>query len=312
VLNNDDFAANARARRDRTGIEFLAGALVAFTLLVVSGVGVVARPAAVATPVVASPVAEGQTGTVAVYFLRPFERGEDIPPFDVLAAASRDSIPVSSPEADSEAVLSALVAGPNTAEREAGLTTSLPADLDVAVLAVADGVVTVELPAALLAGDPEVNLSRQMAQIVFTLTALPGIDHVRFRIADGVPEAAATATVPSEAVDRDDFAYQTPPILVESPTIGAVVSNPVNVRGTANTVEGSFVVRIEQTGDGQEVILAETLVQTSGSGTRGPFDVTLDLPANASGPARLVTYQISRSAAGEAIDRVEIPIDLGP
>jgi hypothetical protein len=177
---------------------------------------------------------------------------------------------------------------------------------------VADGLVTVELPAALLAGDPEADLSRPLAQIVFTLTALPSIDQVRFGLTGGSPEAAATATVPSEAVDRDDFAYQTPPILVESPTIGAVVSNPVNVRGTANTVEGSFVVRIEQTGDGQDVILAETLVQTSGSGTRGPFDVTLDLPANASGPARLVTYQISRSAAGEAIDRVEIPIDLGP
>ena len=290
------------------------GGMAGFVLLAASEVGIAAQPRASATPVAATPAAAAGGNGFSVYFLRPFNSGANISPFDVVAAAQRDAAPPpgEEPGALATAALSALVAGPNAIEREAGLTTKLPPDQAFTAVTVADGVATVTAPAAFFAGETDAELPPRLAQVVFTLTAIPAIDEVLFLGEGGEPPAASAGIDLTAALGRDDFAAQTPPILIESPAAGATVTNPVRVRGTANTVEGSFQLQVEQTVDGQVVILGATGVQTAGSGTRGAFDVVIELPAGASGPARLVSFQVARNIEGDPIDRAEVPIVLRP
>lgn len=290
------------------------GGIAGFVLLAASAVGIAAQPRASATPVAATPAAAAGGNGFSVYFLRPFNSGANIPPFDVVAAAQRDDAPAPGEEAGAQAAaaLSALVAGPNAIEREAGLTTKLPPDQAFTAVTVADGVATVTAPAAFFAGETDAELPLRLAQVVFTLTATPSIDEVLFLGEGGKLPAVSAGIDLTAALGRDDFAAQTPPILIESPAAGETVTNPVRVRGTANTVEGSFQLQVEQTVDGQVVILGETGAQTSGSGTRGAFDVVIELSAGATGPARLVSFQVARNIEGEPIDRAEVPIVLRP
>ena len=290
------------------------GGIAGLVLLAASAAGIAAQPRVAATPVAATPVAAAGGDGVSVYFLRPFNSGANIPPFDVVAAARRAAAPPpgEQPGAQAAAALSALVAGPNAIEREAGLKTELPPDVDLTSVTVAEGIARVEAPASFFAGETDAELSLRTAQVVFTLTAIPSINEVLILGEVGEPPAASVGIDLTAALGRDDFAAQTPPILIESPAAGASVTNPVRVRGTANTVEGSFQLQVEQTVDGQAVILGETGAHTSGSGTPGAFDVVIELPAGASGPARLVSFQVARNIEGDPIDRAEVPIVLRP
>jgi germination protein M len=177
-----------------------------------------------------------------------------------------------------------LLRGPSDDETEIGLETALPEDLEADVT-FEDGVATVELEGA-------EALSREaLAQIVYTETALPGVESVR---------------IGGESHTRADFEEQTPAVLVESPLSFEEVSSPLRVTGTANTFEANFMYEVVD-GDGN-VVDENFVTATSGSGTRGTFDFT-------TGPfdeiAALVVFETS-AEDGSRINEVEIPLALGP
>ena len=159
------------------------------------------------------------------------------------------------------AVMGDLVAGPSPQEQEElGFTTAIPAGATPDVT-VHDGVATVELGAAV---DPS---PEALAQIVYTLTALPGVLSVTISgvMTSGGGFAAASYT-------RTDFEEQTPSVLVESPLPFEEVASPFTATGTANTFEATFAFTIE---DDEGNLLTENFVTaTSGTGTRGTFEFT--------------------------------------
>ena len=205
------------------------------------------------------------------------------------------------------AALQALLAGPTAAERRRGYTTAIPAGTRLLGLSLARGVLTVDLTRRFQSGGGSSSMLLRVAQIVYTATRFPSIERVAFRL-DGKPVNAigGEGVMVAPPVGRAAFEAQAPPILVERPLPGDRVTAPLAVRGTANVFEAQLFVDIT-TADGR--LLAHRGVRaTSGTGTRGSFDVRIPLKAQA---AHLVVVAYARSPRDNArIDLVRVPVTL--
>ena len=100
-----------------------------------------------------------------------------------------------------------------------------------------------------------------------------------------------------------------PAILVESPIIGARVSSPVTVSGTANVFEATVSLRILDE-NGNEIARTFTTA-TCGTGCRGDYSVSI--PFNVDRQQR-GTIEVFESSAkdGSPINLVRIPVTLMP
>jgi hypothetical protein len=225
-------------------------------------------PATETAPTATETTAPTTTIALRVYFLRD---GKVAP---VLRR-------VSETRAVARAALAELVVGPTAEERAEGLTTRLPARLELGPPKTEDD--TLDLGVS-----PDLS-PEQAAQVVYTMTQFPTVRRVRLG---------------ALVFGRAAFEDQTPPILVESPLPRETVSTPLRVRGTANTFEATFELEVV---DASGRRLAHRVVTaTSGSGERGNYDTTLNLPA-ASGRIVLVAYE-SSAENGQRIHVVRIPL----
>ena len=105
---------------------------------------------------------------------------------------------------------------------------------------------------------------------------------------------------------RSDFEDLTPAILVEEPLPFARVSAPLRLRGTANTFEATF--EYELLDPAGKVLTHHFVTATSGSGTRGFYDVKIPFEAP-NGLGKLEVYELS-AADGSRTHEVEIPLTL--
>ncbi|WP_238431675.1 GerMN domain-containing protein [Streptomyces cavernae] len=186
----------------------------------------------------------------------------------------------------------ALLAGPDRYERGHRRTTAIPSGTRLHSIAVHDRVATVDLDGRYDDGGGSLSMRARLAQVVFTVTRFPGIQAVRFEL-DGKPVKyfGGEGVVLDGPVGRDDFEDLAPGVLVDSPLIGETVRNPVRVWGSANTFEAEFRLKIT---DIRGRTAADVLVMaTSGSGTRGTFDVVFPYKATRTGPGMLTAYFIS-------------------
>ncbi len=212
-----------------------------------------------------------ETMTLRVYFL-----GEG-----KVAAVARE---VPQTQAVAGAGLEELYLGPTKQERdELKLSTEVPETTHPLVI-LHQGVVSLDLPSG--------YSRRALAQIVYTLTQFPTVRAVEI---DG------------RRYSRADFEDETPAILVESPLPGETVRSPLRARGTANTFEATF--EYDLTDPEGKIVAHNFVTATSGSGTRGTFDVTVPFITDRSGPGELIVYEIS-AEDGSRIHLVEIPIRL--
>jgi spore germination protein GerM len=103
-------------------------------------------------------------------------------------------------------VLQRLVAGPNDSEQEQGLRSVLAPDISVDDVVVDDGVATIVLGGGDASNSGAAGQALGVAQIVYTLTGLPGIREVRF-VVDGrtseVPRGDGTLS--KQPVSRSDY-----------------------------------------------------------------------------------------------------------
>jgi lipoprotein-anchoring transpeptidase ErfK/SrfK len=111
-------------------------------------------------------------------------------------------------KAPARAAIEALLAGPTASERAAGIDTTLPRGITLASLDVKAGTATVGLtraPAAATASDVSLRPARA-AQIVYTLTAIPGVEQVLIRV-NGVDRATFIGSKPAVrgALDKHDL-----------------------------------------------------------------------------------------------------------
>ena len=98
------------------------------------------------------------------------------------------------------------------------------------------------------------------------------------------------------------------PIVIDSPAPNAAVQSPFHVSGTANTFEATFILELRTEG---RLLQKKTVTASSGSGTRGSFDVELrySLPDETRGELR--AYEISADS-GEPVNTVSVSISLLP
>ena len=144
------------------------------------------------------------------------------------------------------AALAALLDGPPDAATEAGISSEIPADVNVVSLAVgSDGIATVELSPEFDDGGGSASMFGRLAQLTYTLTAYPSIDSVLLLENGSVVEVfSGEGIVLDGPMVREDFEDQLPGILVESPGWGAPVSLPFEASGTAAAFEAAFQAQL--------------------------------------------------------------------
>ena len=195
--------------------------------------------------------------------------------------------------------LRAVIAGPTAVEARQGFSSDVPAASRLRGVTVSDGLATVDVSRDFFAGTGT-SPSPRVAEVVHTLTQFHTVGAVSILV-DGVA-APGLAGLTRSAVEQ-----WTPAILVEAPVAGQTVSSPLRVWGTSNTFEGAFRIRVT-TADGRQ--LFDYPVQaTSGTGTRGSFDVTVRFAV--SGEATLQAYEVSMKD-GAHVNVVAIPLTLQP
>jgi germination protein M len=204
------------------------------------------------------------------------------------------------------AALEQLIAGPTADERAAGLTTDVPADAAVRGLTIADGTATVDLSREFTAA-AEASISLRLAQVVFTLTQFPSVSSVSFEVeGQPLPTTDGIGQPLDRPAQRSDYEALTPPLLVESPLPGDMVTSPLRLSGTANAFEATFQAKLLGA-SGQE-LARRTVTATSGSGERGTFDATLAFQGEP-GALELVVWEDS-AENGKPIHVVEVPLRL--
>jgi len=239
-----------------------------------------------------SPSSAPTQTTVRLYFLR----GEK------LGVAERRVKHTTMP---ATASLKALLAGPGTAEQEAGLGTAIPAGTRLLGLSIADGTARVDLSNEFAAGGGSLSMSARIAQVVYTLTRFPSVRRVEVLL-DGEPveTLGGEGIVLDGAQRRADWRALEPNILVESPGVGAVLPTPFVLAGTAMVFEGSFQARLV---DSSERRVVNVVVQaTRGAPGRGRFAKEIAFSTAARRGTLIVFAQNMED--GSRQDEVEIPV----
>ncbi|MEV7385949.1 Gmad2 immunoglobulin-like domain-containing protein [Streptomyces sp. NPDC091215] len=106
---------------------------------------------------------------------------------------------------------------------------------------------------------------------------------------------------------RADFEELAPAVPVESPLIGDTVRTPVRVWGSADTFEAVF--RLKVTDATGRTAADVRVTATSGTGTRGAFDVTFPYKPVRTGPGLLTAYYLS-ARDGRAVTVDTVPLYL--
>ena len=236
-----------------------------------------------------------ETVTLNVYFVRD----------EKICAAARI---VPKTEQVGAAAMEALLEGPTTEEEAAGVFDAIPEGTTFLGLDIEDGIASVDLSEEYASGGGTLSMSMRLAQVVFTLTQFPTVKGVEFKL-DGRPVEVfgGEGIILDHPVDRSDYEELSPAILVESPTLGNTVSSPLRVTGTANTFEATFRINIVNW-DGL-IIADQVVTATSGTGTRGTFDVTIPFEVDREGLGALIVFENS-AKDGSPINVVEIPLQL--
>ena len=210
------------------------------------------------------------------------------------------------------ATLEALLAAPTEDEAAAPnhLLTAIPTGTRALGLVLDGNVATVDLSGEFGSGGGSESMLGRVAQVVYTLTALPGIDAVLFHI-DGRPVEAlgGEGIVLEDPQTRDDYTEQLPEIFVDTPAWGASVTAPVRVTGLTRVFEATFQVQLF---DDRGLALAETVVTaTCGTGCWGTFDVELAATIEREQTGSLRVFEASAKDGSPVNVRVH-PITLRP
>ncbi len=224
------------------------------------------------------------TQPVGVYFFHDgalTRVGERIPQTEAVAASA----------------LGKLLAGPPS-----GFQTALPPGAVLRGVSIAAGTATATFSAGL--GD----LSRSgQAQIVSTLAQFPTVRDVSIA-AEGigpVPLQGGDGTDLGRPATSADYVDLTASalIFVRTPARGSTVSSPVHLAGTADVFEATFQIEVHADG---KLLTAKTITASSGSGTRGTWSATLDLPP---GDVTLLLYEAS-AKDGSHLHETEVPLHV--
>src|SRR5205823_236165 len=170
------------------------------------------------------------------------------------------------------AALTALLEGPSSSERKAGIGTTIPSSTTLRGLTIQDGVATVDLSGAYDDGGGSASERMRLAQVVYTITQFPTVQGVNFRM-DGkaVTAFSGEGIVLDQPQTRGDYEDLLPAIVVDSPRVGAAVSSPVTITGTADVFEATVSFQILD--ENGHVLTQGATTATCGTGCRGDYTI---------------------------------------
>lgn len=252
-----------------------------------------------ATPsagVSASPSVTSNAQTVLTVF---FLRG------DKLGTAERR---VPKTTAVARAAMDALCYGVTASEANAGLSTAVPSGTNVRSLDVKNGVATVDLTSRFAAGGGSLSMQARVAQVVYTLTQFPTVKSVKFMM-NGAPleTLGGEGLMLDTPQRRAQWVSFEPPIFLEKPGVGALVSSPCTLSGTASVFEGTFNAVL--TTSGGEKLAHQTIQASMGAPERGTFQATLSFTAT-TGNGIVTVYETSMKD-GSHLNVVKVPVTFG-
>jgi hypothetical protein len=239
-----------------------------------------------------SPSGAAEETTLRVYFLR----GEK------LGVAER-RVPATSMPAT--AAVNGLLAGPTAEERAAGLGSAVPKETRLLGLTIDGTTARVDLSGRFASGGGTLSMTARVAQVVYTLTQFRTVRSVEFLL-DGTPVDAlgGEGIVLAESQRRSDWRSFEPAIFVESPGVGAVISSPFTLAGTASVFEGSFQARLVDA-SGRRVV--NVIMQaTRGAPGRGTF--AKRVPYSTSAADGTLTVFDQSMEDGSRQNEVRIPV----
>jgi hypothetical protein len=206
------------------------------------------------------------------------------------------------------AALDRMLTGPSAAEYAAGLRSRIPAGTTVRGVRISAGIATVDLSSSFESAASPSAMPLRIAQVVYTLTQFPTVTGVRFAI-DGQGVTVVGGVPVQSPQTRAMYRGYLPAITVRSPVIGARVTSPVTVSGTADVFEATVSVRILDSA-GHEI--ARTFTTAScGTGCRGDYSVTASYSGPRSQPGTIEVFE-SSAKDGQPINVQLIPVTLAP
>lgn len=215
---------------------------------------------------------------------------------------------IAATKAVASAAMQQLLAGPSADEKSYGLGTTIPAGTRLLGVTVNGGIATVDLSNDFQSGGGTLSMTMRLAQVVHTLTQFSTIKSVRFSL-DGKPVTVfgGEGIMIDKPQTRSSYDDVLPAILVESPTPGQTAHGAVRVMGTANVFEAVFIAEIRDAGG--KTLVKKQVTATSGTGTRGTFDVTIPFTVAKTQMGSLVVYEPS-AKDGSPINVVTIALKL--
>jgi germination protein M len=214
-------------------------------------------------------------------------------------------------QAVARAAMEKLLAG-STVQRDgyAAISSAIPPGTRLLGLSISGGIATVDLSGEFEAGGGSRSTLARLGQVVYTLTQFSTVDAVAFEV-DGEPVTVfgSEGLVIHGPMVRAAFEDVLPAIFVDRPAFGAALANLSHVTGTSNNFEATFRIAIL---DGNGRVLSDGMAMaTSGSGTRGTFDVVVQYNVGRAQWGTLRVYEPS-AQDGSPIFVRDYPVWLTP
>lgn len=213
-------------------------------------------------------------------------------------AVARRTLPIASYRFTA---IEALFLGPSTTERASGLGTAIPVGARAAGLSFNGSLAYLDVSPAFLETASVVNFRARLAQVVYTLTAIPGITTVQFYLyGSPLPDIDGIAT--SGPLTRGDLASAITNYLIETPAVSSEVAQNLTIAGIselAGTMEVQLAVSSGQ------VILSSEETTTPGE----TFSFSFPLARTSTGTSTLRVYATPALSQSEQLV-VTIPLRL--
>jgi hypothetical protein len=209
------------------------------------------------------------------------------------------------------AALTDLLAGPTTAEHDAGIGTQIPDGTELLGLIIDNDIATVDLTSEYESGGGTASMTMRLAQVVCTLDQFPTVKGVLFQL-DGraVDVLGGEGIVIDHPLRCRDYRDLLPAILVTSPASGETVDNPVTITGSANVFEANVTVEIlDASGN---VVGSGFTTATCGTGCRGSFEITLTYDVAKAQKGEIVVHDDDAAGTGQPPHEVHVPVVLQP
>jgi len=206
------------------------------------------------------------------------------------------------------AAVTALLAGPSAQERAAGVLTAVPEGTRLLGLSIGGGIATADLSSAYASGGGSLSMFMRLAQLTYTLTQFPTVHGVNLEL-DGKPVTvfSGEGIILDRPMTRPSYIDLLPPILVESPVIGEVVSGPITVAGTADVFEATVSITVLDAA-GRPIVDTYAMA-TCGTGCRGTYSKAVGYHVDHDQPGTVRVYEVS-AKDGTPINEIDIPVTL--